>query len=310
MHLSSLLPTLLLLLLPSTTLSNAASLRLRSITWNIRFATTTPGTNEKPWSTVQCPTQPNQCRMPHVQSLLSKASSSPSTSNPTIIGLQEVLSNQLSDVKSGLGPAWAHIGVGRNDGVAAGEFSPILYRKDTFRVLFSETKWLSPTPDVPSYGWGAAHRRIVTIGVFEHIATGKRFLAANTHLDDVSSLARTEGIKVAVARIEAARAMYGNSLGVILTGDFNSEPDDDAYEALKGLRYLTEVWETGATRLGSYKLTFTGFTTTGVSRIDYCWVGPVGERKVTVQQFEIWGNVVGGVIASDHRAVVTDLTIV
>ncbi|KAG4438247.1 hypothetical protein IFR05_006275 [Cadophora sp. M221] len=310
MHISTHLPTLLLVLPSFTNPSNAASLPLRSITWNIRYATSSPGTNEKPWWNILCPIWADQCRMPHVQSLLSTTSSSPVTENPTIIGLQEVLSNQLSDVKSGLGTPWAHLGVGRDDGIAAGEFSPILYRTDVFRVLFTETKWLSPTPDVVSSGWGAGSRRVVTIGVFEHIATGKRFLAANTHLDNVSATARIEGIKVVVARIEAAQALYGNSLAVVLTGDFNSEPNGDAYATLKGLGYLTEVWESGATRLGTNQLTFTGFTTTGVSRIDYCWVGPVGEGRVTVQQFEILGNVVGGVIASDHRAVVTDLTIV
>ncbi|KAH7310303.1 endonuclease/Exonuclease/phosphatase [Rhexocercosporidium sp. MPI-PUGE-AT-0058] len=284
-----------------------STLPLRSITWNIRYATSSPGTNEKPWWSILCPIWADQCRMPHVQSLLSTTAAS--TTNPTIIGLQEVLSNQLSDVKSGLGSSWAHLGVGRDDGKSSGEFNPLLYRTDTFRVLYSETKWLSPTPDIVSFGWGAGSRRVVTIGVFEHIATGKRFLAANTHLDNVSATARSEGIKVVVSRIEAVHSLYGNSLAVILTGDFNSEPGGDAYATLKNLAYLTEVWETGAKRLGSNQLTFTGFTNTGVSRIDYCWVGPVGEGRVTVQQFEILGNVVGGIIASDHRALVTDMTI-
>ncbi|KAG4413817.1 hypothetical protein IFR04_013042 [Cadophora malorum] len=307
MHLSTFISSILLLLLTSS-LSNAASLPLRSITWNIRYATSSPGTGEKPWWTIFCSVWSDQCRMPHVQSLLSDTAAA--TSNPTIIGLQEVLSNQLSDVKSGLGSSWAHLGVGRDDGVSSGEFSPLLYRTDVFRVLFSETKWLSPTPDVVSFGWGAGSRRVVTLGVFEHIATGKRFIAANTHLDNVSSQARSEGIKVVVSRIEAAQALYGGSLGVVLTGDFNSEPGGDAYATLKGLGYLTEVWESGATRLGTNQLTYTGFTTVGISRIDYCWTGPVGANAVTVQQFEILGNVVDGVIASDHRAVVTDLTIV
>lgn len=246
--------------------------------------------------------------MPHVQSILSTTVAA--TSNPSIIGLQEVLSNQLSDVKSGLGSSWAHLGVGRDDGKSSGEFSPILYRSDVFSVLFSETKWLSPTPDVVSFGWDAGSRRIVTLGVFEHIATGKSFIAANTHLDNVSGTARSEGIKVVVSRIEAAQAAYGNALTVVLTGDFNSDPNGDAYATLRGLGYLTEVWESGATRLGDNQLTYTGFTTVGISRIDYCWIGPIGEGRVTAQQFEILGNVEEGIIASDHRAVATDMTIV
>jgi endonuclease/exonuclease/phosphatase family metal-dependent hydrolase len=119
-----------------------------------------------------------------------------------------------------------------------------------------------------SVGWGAGSRRVVTIGVFEDKATGKRFLHANTHLDNVSSQARSEGIKVIVARIEAVQALYG-PLAVTLTGDFNSDPNGDAYTTLQGLGYLTEVWNSGATRLGTNQLTYTGFTDAGSSRIDF-----------------------------------------
>ncbi|KAL2059886.1 hypothetical protein VTL71DRAFT_10041 [Oculimacula yallundae] len=312
MHTPAFVPTCLYLLLGISLnfcLGSAASLPLRSITWNIRWATPAPGAGEKPWWNILCPIWADQCRMPHVQSLLSSTISG--SSAPSIIGLQEVLSSQLSDIKNHLGSNWAHLGVGRDDGKSSGEYSPILYSTTQFRVLYSETKWLSPTPDVVSFGWGAGSRRVVTIGVFEDLGSGKRFLVANTHLDNVSVQARREGIKVVVARIEAVRALYGNALAVVLTGDFNSEPNiaGDAYVTLKGLGYLTEVWESGAVRVGSNQLTYTGFTDKGVSRIDYCWVGPVGENRVTAQRFEILGNLVGGVIASDHRAVVTDLTI-
>ena len=59
-----------------------------------------------------------------------------------IIGMQEVLHNQLEDLKAGL-PEYAAIGVGRDDGKEAGEYSPLFYRKDKFDVLDSNTYWLS-----------------------------------------------------------------------------------------------------------------------------------------------------------------------
>lgn len=274
--------------------SFCASLPLRIITFNIRYAATSLETNEKPWST----------RRPL---LINQVASQAAESNTTIIGLQEVLNNQLTDIKSGLGSQWAHIGVGRDDGATQGEYSPILYRTDVLRVLYSEVKWLSPTPDVVSFGWGAGSRRIVTTGVFEHIATGKRFIHANTHLDNVSSQARSEGIKVVVSRIKAVRQTWGE-LPVSLTGDFNSDPNGDAYSTLVGLNYLEDLWNL-ATHVGTNQLTYTGFSQTGVSRIDYIWIGPKDVLPYTAQTIEIVGNYVDGVFISDHRMVVGDVAI-
>jgi hypothetical protein len=46
---------------------------------------------------------------------------------PPCIVSQEVLHNQLLDIQSLLGPGWAYVGVGRDDGQKAGEYSPIFY---------------------------------------------------------------------------------------------------------------------------------------------------------------------------------------
>lgn len=274
--------------------SFSASLPLRLITFNIRYAATSLEANEKPWST----------RRPL---LINQVAAQAAEASTTVIGLQEVLNNQLNDIKSGLGSQWAHIGVGRDDGATQGEYSPILYRTDVLRVLYSEVKWLSPTPDVVSYGWGAGSRRIVTIGVFEHIATGTRFIHANTHLDNVSSQARSEGIKVVVSRMKAVQQTWGQ-LPVSLTGDFNSDPNGDAYSTLAGLNYVEDLWNL-ATHVGTNQLTYTGFSQTGQSRIDYIWIGPKDVLPYTPQTIEIVGNYVDGVFISDHRMVVGDVVV-
>lgn len=274
--------------------SFCASLPLRIITFNIRYAATSLEANEKPWST----------RRPL---LINQVAAQAAEASTTVIGLQEVLNNQLNDIKSGLGSQWAHIGVGRDDGATQGEYSPILYRTDVLRVLYSEVKWLSPTPDVVSFGWGAGSRRIVTIGVFEHIATGTRFIHANTHLDNVSSQARSEGIKVVVSRMKAVQQTWGQ-LPVSLTGDFNSAPNGDAYSTLAGLNYVEDLWDL-ATHVGTNQLTYTGFSQTGQSRIDYIWIGPKDVLPYTPQTIEIVGNYVDGVFISDHRMVVGDVVV-
>ncbi|KAI1405435.1 Endonuclease/exonuclease/phosphatase [Hypoxylon fuscum] len=277
----------------------AASLPLRIVSFNIRYAATSLDTNEKPWS---------DRRTGLINQLKSVTANASSSGAVPVLGLQEVLDAQLNDIKSGLGSEWTHFGFGRDDGKKSGEYNPIIYRTADLRLVYSEQKWLSPTPDKVSFGWGAGSRRVVVIGVFEHIATGTRFMHANTHLDNVSSQARSEGIKVALARVQAVQEQYG-PLAVTLTGDFNSEPNGDAYSTLADTGYLTEMWNSGATRLGTNQLTYTGFSTTGKSRIDFVWFGPADEDRYSAKQFEFLNNYIDSVFISDHRMVVADLTL-
>ncbi|KAL2021684.1 hypothetical protein VTK56DRAFT_6776 [Thermocarpiscus australiensis] len=310
--------SLLLLAAPALAQTNT-TLPIRLVTFNIRYAATSRAPNEKPWSDGPC-TQPTDCRRPHVINQLTRIDLSAPPGAVTLLGLQEVLAVQLADIKTGLGGGgggggrdWAHIGVARDDGAARGEYCPILYRTDALRVLYAETKWLSPTPDSVSYGWGAGSRRVVTVGVFEAVATGTRFIHANTHLDNVSGRARVEGIKVVLARIRAVQEAWG-PLGVSLTGDFNSEPGRDGYRVLAESGYMRELFDLAGAEgkvVGANRLTFTGFTPgQSGSFIDFIWIGPAAEGRFTLQRYEILSNVVEGVYISDHRAVVGDVTLV
>ena len=53
-----------------------------------------------------------------------------------ILGTQEVLHNQLEDLKQRL-PEYGVIGVGREDGKEKGEYSALWYKKDRFYLLDS-----------------------------------------------------------------------------------------------------------------------------------------------------------------------------
>lgn len=278
---------------------SAAELPVRVVSFNIRQATPTPGENEKPWKT----------RAPLVADKISGVASDAPKDAPVLVGMQEVLHNQLTDLKEELGDGWAHIGVGRDDGKEAGEYSPIFYKSDILEVVYQETKWLSETPDKPSYGWGANNRRIVTTGVFEHKETKERFIAANAHLDHEVPEARIGGVKVIIERLHAAQDEYG-PLAVSLTGDFNSEPDQDAHEEMAEIGYLEDLYEVSKDHEGPED-TYTGFAPgTEATRIDYIYVGPKGEGKWKVGKYEVVDNEVDGVFASDHRPVVGDLKLV
>ncbi len=67
--------------------------------------------------------------------------------NVDILGMQEVLPNQMNDLKERL-PEYTAIGVGREDGKDTGEYCPLFYKKDRFEEIKSGNFWLSETPDV------------------------------------------------------------------------------------------------------------------------------------------------------------------
>ena len=87
-----------------------------------------------------------------------------------IIALQEVLHGQLLDIESALNRyspnKWKHIGVGRDDGLTAGEYSPIFYNTEIHDLISWRYFWLSEHPDRPGRGWDANSIRICTVGRF------------------------------------------------------------------------------------------------------------------------------------------------
>lgn len=140
-----------------------------------------------------------------------------------IVGTQEVLPNQMQDLRDRL-PEYTALGVGREDGVNKGEYSALFYKKDKFKEIKSGTFWLSETPEeAGSMGWDAACTRVATWAFLEDIATSKRVFAINTHLDHVGVQARINGVTL---MLERAHEIAGD-LPVILTGDFNAEPTSD-----------------------------------------------------------------------------------
>ena len=92
--------------------------------------------------------------------------------DPDIIGLQEVLKNQLDYIDKRL-TDYDYVGVGRDDGIAAGEFAPVFYNSDRFRLIDSGTFWLSETPGKPSMGWDAQINRICSYAFLKDQKTRK-----------------------------------------------------------------------------------------------------------------------------------------
>ncbi|WP_339647566.1 endonuclease/exonuclease/phosphatase family protein [uncultured Salegentibacter sp.] len=147
---------------------------------------------------------------------------------PGIFGVQEALAIQLKHFESEI-KNYKYVGVGRDDGKEAGEFSAIFYNAEEFEVLENNTFWLSETPDEISVGWDAAMERICTYAKFKEKKSGTVFWVFNTHFDHVGEKARENSAKLIWEKISA---LNKENLPVILMGDLNLEPHTG------GIRFL------------------------------------------------------------------------
>jgi len=197
-------------LLISFQVSHSQSVKV--MTYNLRYDTPDDGINQ--WTN----------RVSKVKELISKY-------DPDLIGVQEALKHQIDDLRKGLSQ-YEYVGVGRDDGKEKGEYSAILFRKDRFEVLSQKTLWLSETPDVPgSKSWDAAITRIVTVVKFRDKKSGKDFFHLNTHFDHIGKEARKNSVLL-LQRLLVKEGMVKDHFPVIISGDFNSEPNEEPYQLM------------------------------------------------------------------------------
>ncbi|MEX2232248.1 MAG: endonuclease/exonuclease/phosphatase family protein [Cyclobacteriaceae bacterium] len=182
---------------------------LKVMTYNIRYDNPGDGVNQ--WST----------RKNKVFTLLKKY-------DPDIIGVQEALHHQLTDISGNL-KQYEFLGAGRDDGKQKGEYSAIFIKKDRFKILEQNTFWLSETPHVPgSKNWDAAITRVVTWAKLQDKKSKKVFLMINTHFDHIGKESRRNS----AALLKDRAASIGKELPVIITGDFNFTRDKPPYEVM------------------------------------------------------------------------------
>ena len=119
---------------------NLQGQHLDVMTYNIRFQTENDGENS--WSK----------RKDHLTNQIKFY-------EPQIMGVQEALVSQLKHFEAQM-PDYKYIGVGRDDGKEAGEFSAIFYDLRKVDILDQGTFWLSESPEKVSVGWDAAMERV------------------------------------------------------------------------------------------------------------------------------------------------------
>jgi endonuclease/exonuclease/phosphatase family metal-dependent hydrolase len=171
------------------------------------------------------------------------------TAEPDIIGLQEVTPRQLQFLQMQFSEFTALTVPVNNpdpDLLAAWQAkyqqagfpeipSPyeiiLLYRTGAFTLLSSGHWWLSPTPDLPSIGFGNTAPRVLLWAHFHHTASNKEFVIFNTHIDH-----RSTSAMVAVCRKKFAE-FSGKLQSLLLIGDLNFNEKDPNYDLL-----ITDGW--------------------------------------------------------------------
>ena len=241
----------LLILLSSCNFGNK---NLKIVSFNIRYANKSDDINS--WEN----------RKPLVKNYLKKG-------NFDIISFQEVLKPQL-DFLFEILPEYSAITAGRDDGINGGEHCSIFFKSSKFELLAKSHFWLSEKPEeAGSIGWGAHLPRIVTWVKLQNKRTGHIFFVYNTHLSHVSEYARNQSVLLLLNKIKS----ISDNVPVIVTGDFNSEPNSQVHMLMTGNWHKhfsfsdTHKISTFPSKTNDYS--FNGFKNrNGIKRIDYIFV--------------------------------------
>lgn len=168
-------------------------------------------------------------RAPRVRALLS-------AEQPTVLCAQEVVAEQITDVRDGLGRRFDHLGRGRGSN-GGGEACPIFYDTTRLDLLGWDQSALSDTPGRPgSMSWGNLFPRVLVSAHFRDRDTGHELLVVNTHLDPLSRRSRVRSAR-AVRDLVAAR-----DVPAVVAGDLNAGPSDAAVRTLLAEGALVDSW--------------------------------------------------------------------
>jgi endonuclease/exonuclease/phosphatase family metal-dependent hydrolase len=219
---------------------------------------------------------------------------------PTVLGVQEALADQVRFVAESLGAHYRWVGHGSNPS-GEGERCAVFY--DSRRLVLSRWRQraLSANPDVPgSRTWGNITPRVVVIADFTDLATGRRLMVFNSHFDHISRRSRFASARM-IRRLAVAE--HGRELGdsIVVMGDINADADSMVHRQLTADGMLRDTWDAAFERLGPQWGTFSNYARRrpGGRRIDVILVGPgveVLRTGINAVRFD-------GAAASDHEPV-------
>ncbi len=208
---------------------------------------------------------------------------------PDSVGFQEVTWEWLQILMNRLGEHYnCVLGQGTAGGMI-GEFKPIFFRRDKYRVVTSGTRWLSDTPDIVSKYSESGQYRALVYAVLKRKSDGKIFVHVNTHMESGA------GPKQARVLVDFMRNFA--DYPVVVTGDFNNQADSKAFEVLTSetlrasYEVADEVHEDITLHCWSHRFDIV---------IDFAFVNP---QKVKTKLYKVCTDKIDGEYPSDHHPV-------
>ena len=175
-----------------------------------------------------------------------------------------------------------------NDGMKDGEHNSVWYDKSRFLAMKYVTQWLSRTPQVAGTSFDEATGRVINCVLLHDKFCDRKltktvqcidFFFCSTHLPSENATRQLWSVKVLSRIFSKYREDFTNvgsirnNLMMILSGDFNSAPGSDTYEAMKGAGFvdLRELSQEGKS-VEEYTATTNDWYETGDSLIDHVWI--------------------------------------
>jgi endonuclease/exonuclease/phosphatase family metal-dependent hydrolase len=175
--------------------------------------------------------------------------------------------------------------------------------------------WLSPTPDVPSRGWGIDEYELSARWVkLRDRASRTSFVHLNTHFEDGAwgEQSRQESSKLVCSRLDQLQT---GELPALVTGDFNCNPWDPAYRIFMGNGF-TDAYRAAGNADTEASSTFHGFRGSGYFGLE--WGGSIfwrvdwiltrdGAQRVQTVASTIVRDAEPPLYPSDHYPVVAEV---
>lgn len=207
---------------------------------------------------------------------------------PDIICFQEVMEHVADWLKENL-TDYVVAGCGREADLS-GEQMTVAFQRDRFNLMKMDTYWMSETPYVPGsrYPEQSPCPRTCTEMVLLEKASGQVFRVINTHLDHVGVLARKRGLEQILKKLE--EEPFFPEVPVIITGDFNAEPDGEEIRVIAEHPGFTDITEGIGTTWHDY------MRRPDYGQIDYIFA----KGAISCEKVEKWTDEENGVYLSDH----------
>lgn len=179
---------------------------------------------------------------------------------PDTVGVQEASPTWYTYLSEALSDYYTIVGFGREstnidfaNGTAAnnkGEATFVLFAKDKFDLVKTQTYWLSDTPETPGSMYtdmGQEYLRVVTWAELTRKSDGKTFVHFNTHLDFNAEIQKKEVVQI----IKYMQDYIKNGIPVISTADYNMSYESNLvafkyYEAMGLVNSMAVAKEVGS----------------------------------------------------------------